>query len=78
MIKVNRRLATARRQRGVIRVLVTEFETLAEAIDLSDVDRLTVQHLLQKFEKSDVSFKEFLFRVLDTRGKKIFGKIKAM
>ena len=72
MIKVNRPLVTARRWRGAVRgsitsiqKQVTEFETLAEATDLSDVDRLTIQHLLQKLEKSDVSFKEFHLGVLD-------------
>ena len=35
------------------------------AADLSNVDRLTIQHLLQKLEKSDVSFKEFHFGILD-------------
>ena len=72
MIKRNHPLATACRQRGVIRgsitsiqEWVTEFKALAEAADLSNVDRLTIQHLLQKLEKSDASFKEFHFGVLD-------------
>ena len=72
MIKVSRPLATTRRRRGAIRGLITciqkqitEFGTLAEATDLSDVDRLTIQHLAEKLEKSAASFKEFHFGVLD-------------
>ena len=44
---------------------ITEFETLVEATDLSDVDRLTIQHLAQKLEKSDASLEDFHFGVLD-------------
>ena len=72
MIKVSRPVATACRQRGAIRdsitsiqKWVTKFETLAEATDLSDVDRLAIEHFAQKLEKSDVSFKESHFKVLD-------------
>ena len=72
MLKGNHPLSTACRQRGAIRgsitsiqKQVTEFEALAEAADLSDVDSLTIQHLLQRLEKSDASFKEFHFRALD-------------
>ena len=72
MIKVSRQLATARRRSGAIRgsitsiqKQITEFEALAEAADLSNVDRLAIEHLLQKLEKSDASFKEFHFEVLD-------------
>ena len=66
MIKVSRPLATSRRQRGVIHgsisgiKRVTEFKTLPEARDLSDVKHLTIQ---QKLEKSHASFKEFHFGV---------------
>ena len=52
MLKVSSQLATARRQRGAVRGSITciqkwviEFETLAEATDLSDVDHLTLHHL---------------------------------
>ena len=72
MIKVNRPLATARRRMGVICGLiigiqkwVTEFKTLTEVTDFSDVDHLTIQHLAQMLEKSVASFKQFHFRVLD-------------
>ena len=72
MIKVSHQLATTCRQRGVVRgsitsiqKWVTEFEALAEAAELSNIDRLTIEHLLQKLEKSEASFKEFHFEVLD-------------
>ena len=72
MIKVSCPLVTTCRQRGAIRGLitsiqkrVTEFETLAEATDLSDVDCLTIQHIVQNLEKSDTSFKELHLGVLD-------------
>ena len=72
MIKVSCQIATAHRWRGAVRgsitciqKLGTEFETLAEATDLSEVDGLTLQHPAQKLEKSDASFKEFHFRVLE-------------
>ena len=72
MIKGNHPLATTRRWKGAIRSSittiqkrVTKFEALAQAADLSNVDCLTIQHLLQRLEKSDASFKEFNFGVLD-------------
>ena len=72
MIKLSRPSASACRRRDVIcgsitciHKQITEFKTLAEATDLSDVNHLTIQHLAQKLEKSDASFKEFHFRVLD-------------
>ena len=75
MLKVSRQLAIACRQRGAvcgsitcIQKWVKESETLAEVTDLSDIDRLTLQHLVQKLERSDASFKEFHFGVLDLIG----------
>ena len=63
---------TSRRPRGAVRGLiiciqkrVKEFETLAEATNLSDVDHWTLQHLVQKSERSDVNFNELHFGVLD-------------
>ena len=70
--KVSGQLATACRQRDVVRGLITsiqkqvkECETQAKATDLSGVDRLTLHHLVQKLERSDVSLKEFHLGVLD-------------
>ena len=72
MIKVNRPLVTASRQREVICGSITsiqkrvkESETLAESTNLSDVDCLTIVYLLQKLEKSDARFKDFHFGLLD-------------
>ena len=72
ILKVSRQLVTTCRRGGAvcgsitcIQKRVIEFKTLAEATVLSDVDCLTLQHLVQKLEWSNASFKEFDFGVLD-------------
>ena len=56
MLKVIRQITTTRRRRGAVRCLIT---------DLLDVDHFSLQHFAQRLKKSDVSFKEFHFVVLD-------------
>ena len=72
MLKVSHQLATACRRRGVVCGSITCIRKWSNLVwntswgnDFSEVDRSTLKHLAQKLEKSDASFKEFHFEVLD-------------